>query len=98
MLAELKSSEHIRCPECGTRIFVRLRDSHARSLLKAISWRITGSMDTFVLGLLFTRNVTVAGSIAIAEMATKMVLFYFHERAWLAIGRNRKGQTEHHSN
>jgi hypothetical protein len=32
-------------------MFVRTEDSHPRSIAKAVSWRITGSVDTFVLSL-----------------------------------------------
>lgn len=58
-------------------------ESHPRSLVKAVSWRALGSIDTFILGMFFTGgNAKVAGSIAGTEVFTKIVLFYFHERAW----------------
>ncbi len=60
----------------------RGKESHPRSLAKAVSWRVLGSIDTFVLGLLFTSSWQAAGSIAGTEMITKIVLYYFHERAW----------------
>ncbi|MEA2257501.1 MAG: hypothetical protein QOJ51_326 [Acidobacteriaceae bacterium] len=66
-------------------MFIRTRDSHPRSIAKAISWRIAGSLDTFVLSFIFTRSLQLAGSIALAEMFTKMALYYFHERIWAAI-------------
>lgn len=58
------------------------KESHPRSFLKAVSWRVLGSVDTFVLGLLFTGDVKAAGSIAGTEVITKIFLYYFHERAW----------------
>jgi uncharacterized membrane protein len=61
------------------------KDAHARSVAKAITWRLTGSIDTFVLSLLITGNVKVAGSISLAEVITKILLFYSHERAWALI-------------
>ena len=61
---------------------VRRGDSHARSIAKAVSWRITGSLDTFILALLITGSGKWAGSIAVAEMVTKIVIYYFHERVW----------------
>ena len=72
---------------------VRTEDSHPRSIAKAVSWRITGSVDTFLLSFLFTGSVKLAGSIAIAEMGTKMLLYYLHERAWSAIRWNQRGQS-----
>jgi len=50
-------------------------------------------VDTFVLSFIFTGSVKLAGSIAIAEMATKMLLYYLHERAWSAIRWNQRGQS-----
>ena len=74
-------------------MFIRTRDSHFRSMVKAVSWRITGSSDTFVLSFIFTGSVRVAGSIAGAEAVTKMILYYLHERAWSVIGWDQQGQT-----
>ncbi len=60
-------------------------ESHRRSLIKAFSWRALGSFDTFLLSWLFTGNPLVAGGIASSEVLTKMILYYFHERAWGSI-------------
>jgi len=57
-------------------------DAHLRSLIKAVSWRAVGSLDTFLLSLLVTRNVGHAASIALVEVLTKIFLYYLHERAW----------------
>lgn len=63
----------------------RGREAHSRSLVKAMTWRLLGSLDTFVLSWLFTSSVRAAGAIATTEMLTKMVLYYVHERAWSSI-------------
>ena len=60
-------------------------DKHYRSLVKAISWRLTGSLDTFVLSFLITGSIKLAGSISMVELLTKILLFYGHERIWAAI-------------
>lgn len=75
-------------------LLFRGREAHSRSLAKAISWRILGSVDTFVLSWLFTSNVKAASAIALTEVLTKMVLYYFHERAWSAVawGTHTNGQ------
>lgn len=57
-------------------------ESHPRSFVKAVSWRTVGSIDTFVLSLLFSGSAKMAGAIAGTEVFTKIALFYFHERAW----------------
>ena len=62
-----------------------------RSLAKAISWRITGSLDTMLLSWLFTRDLSIAAAIGLTEVLTKMVLYYLHERAWnrIPLGRGQ---------
>jgi len=57
-------------------------NSHVRSLVKAVSWRFVGSLDTFVLSMIFTGNAKYAVSIASAEALTKIALYYVHERIW----------------
>lgn len=57
-------------------------DTQSRSIVKAATWRITGSVDTIILSFLFTNDLTIATSIGVAEIFTKMILYYFHERAW----------------
>ena len=63
----------------------RGRESHPRSFLKAVSWRTLGSIDTFILGFIFTADVKTAGSIAGTEVVTKILLYYFHERIWALV-------------
>lgn len=60
-------------------------DSHYKSLCKAVSWRITGSLDTFVLSWIITGHAQVAFSIAFVELFTKIILYWIHERVWLRI-------------
>jgi uncharacterized membrane protein len=60
-----------------------------RSLSKAISWRVTGSIDTMLLSWFFTGNLTIAAAIGLTEVVTKMVLYYLHERVWNRIPLGR---------
>jgi uncharacterized membrane protein len=61
------------------------RDSHIRSIVKAISWRATGSIDTFLVTLIITGSSVFAGSVALTETLTKIVFYYGHERIWALI-------------
>lgn len=61
------------------------REAHGRSLAKAVSWRITGTIDTFIISYIVTGKATIAGSIAAVELMTKIALYYFHERIWAVI-------------
>ena len=63
----------------------RGRESHPRSFVKAVSWRTLGSIDTFMLSLLWTSSATTAVSIAGTEVVTKILLYYFHERLWALV-------------
>lgn len=60
-------------------------DSHKRSVVKAISWRVLGTIDTFLLSWLITGRVDLAAAIGGTEVITKMILYYLHERAWTKI-------------
>ena len=53
-----------------------------RSVVKAISWRTVGTIDTIVVSYFITGNLVMAASIGSIEVITKMALYYFHERAW----------------
>jgi len=63
----------------------RGREGHGRSFAKAVSWRITGSIDTFIISFFVTGKVSVAGTIAAVEVVTKIAIYYLHERVWAAI-------------
>ena len=56
-----------------------------RSVAKAITWRITGSIDTVLVSWLIVSRIDLALSIGLIEVVTKMTLYYFHERAWSRI-------------
>ena len=62
------------------RLFDRV--NRTRSFIKAVTWRITASLDTFILSYVITGRFDWATSIAIFEIVTKAFLYYFHERIW----------------
>ena len=57
-------------------------DSHGKSLVKSISWRILGTIDTIVISWILTGKLTLALSIGSIEIFTKLFLYYAHERLW----------------
>lgn len=61
------------------------RDGAKRSGMKTATWRVTASLDTMLLALIFTGNLGTAISIGGFEVITKLILYYFHERAWARI-------------
>lgn len=56
-----------------------------RSILKAITWRITGTVDTFFLAWIITGKPALAATLSSVEVVTKMFLYYVHERTWTRI-------------
>ena len=60
-------------------------DSHARSLVKALSFRVFAGVSTFLISLVVTARLDSAISITSAETITKIVLYYLHERGWRLI-------------
>jgi len=58
------------------------KDSNSKSLLKSISWRIVGTIDTIVISYLVTGQLLTAFSIGSVEVVSKILLYYLHERVW----------------
>jgi uncharacterized membrane protein len=60
-----------------------------RSLIKAVTWRVVGSLDTFSLSFIVTGSARNAASIATVEVLTKVALYYLHERVWRRVAWGR---------
>tara|TARA_R110001592_G_scaffold2601_2_gene15044 strand:+ start:4326 stop:4544 length:219 start_codon:yes stop_codon:yes gene_type:complete len=70
--------------------------SYKRHIAKTISWRVIGTIDTIFLSGLITGSWTTGLTIGGVEVITKMVLYFFHERAWykfIKFGVNGKNKT-----
>ena len=63
------------------------RESHLRSIVKAFSWRFVSTCTTFAIVYIVTGELSLATSIAGVEVVIKMILYYFHERAWQVFPR-----------
>jgi len=57
-------------------------DKAARSLVKTISWRITGSGATLGISYLISGNFVIASSIASIQLVSNTILYFIHERIW----------------
>lgn len=60
----------------------RVSERPLRSIVKSISWRAVGTIDTILISWIITGTLTLALSIGAVELITKMILYFFHERAW----------------
>lgn len=59
--------------------------SHRVSVLKAVTWRILGTIDTIVISSFLTGDVKIGLGIGGIEVMSKMLLYYLHERAWMRL-------------
>ena len=68
-----------------------------RSIIKSVSWRTIGTIDTILISFLITGKATLALSIGGIEVFTKMTLYYFHERAWnrIKFGRAKSSDADY---
>ncbi len=66
-----------------------MAEKHYRSVIKALSWRTLGTMDTIVVSFVITGQIKLAVSIGAVELFTKVFLYYMHERVWNKIPLGR---------
>ncbi len=60
----------------------RSSEKPVRSIAKAVSWRVIGTLDTLIVSYFLTGEIVLATSIASVDFVTKMILYFFHERIW----------------
>ncbi len=65
--------------------FIIKDPSLKRHVLKTITWRIIGTIDTMILGWIITGNALTGVKIGGMEVVTKMALYFLHERVWFKI-------------
>ncbi|MFT7221713.1 MAG: putative membrane protein [Candidatus Azotimanducaceae bacterium] len=58
------------------------RESHVRSLLKALSWRVVATTTTAIIAWFITGDIATAIAIGSIEFVAKFFIYYAHERAW----------------
>jgi uncharacterized membrane protein len=56
--------------------------SHKRHVMKTITWRLIGTIDTILIGWIISGNPLIGLKIGSVEIISKMVLYYLHERVW----------------
>ena len=57
-------------------------DKPLRSIVKSVSWRVVGTLDTIIISWIITGKIAMALTIGSIELITKMILYFFHERLW----------------
>jgi uncharacterized membrane protein len=69
-------------------------ETHARTILKSLTWRMGGLLMTFAAAWAITGKIELAASIGALDTGVKIIAYYFHERMWLKIrfGRHPKAE------
>lgn len=63
----------------------QILNTNKRHLLKTITWRLLGTMDTMLLAWIITGSPITGFKIGLAEIITKMALYYLHEKVWYRV-------------
>ena len=74
------------------------KNKKLRHLIKTFTWRILGSIDTFIIGTLIIGDSIIALSISSFEIFSKLILYYVHEKIWYKSNfglYKRKNETKH---
>ncbi len=72
------------------------RESHLRTLLKTMSWRIVATTTTIIIAFCVFGDVSSALTVGGIEFFAKMFIYYVHERAWQLIPRGSVRHWFHH--
>lgn len=70
-------------------------DSNSRSVAKAISYRVFGSLATGVVVYLMVGDWKVSAGAGIADSVIKLGLYFVHERVWNHIDFGRPKPPEY---
>jgi len=60
-------------------------NTNKRHLIKTFSWRAIGTLDTILLAWFITGNPLTGIKIGSAEVFSKMLLYFGHEKIWYKI-------------
>ena len=66
-------------------------DSRARTVVKAVSYRVLATLTTMTIVFLITRKIIISLGVGLVEVIAKITFYYLHERAWHKIswGKNK---------
>jgi hypothetical protein len=67
-----------------------MEEHKKRSILKTLTWRITASLDTFLIAWIITGDWKMGGSIAGIEVITKMFFIIFMKESGIKLSGVRK--------
>lgn len=82
-IKQLVNEENKPCLDAETRETLQVQEEHYRSVIKGVSWRFFGTLDTIIIATFITGDYSKALKIGATELVTKVILYYFHERIWM---------------
>ena len=60
--------------------------AHSTSIVKAFTWRFIATSITTILVLIVSGELHMAAKVGVADVVTKLIAYYLHERGWLKYG------------
>lgn len=71
-------------------------ETNSRSIAKAVSYRLLGSISTAIIVYVFSGNMKVSMGVGALDIVAKLALYYLHERLWnhISFGRPRPPEYE----
>ncbi len=72
-------------------------ESNKRSIAKAVSYRILGSLATGLIVLAMTGDLKVSAVAGASDSVVKLALYFLHERIWnhISFGRQKAPPPEY---
>ena len=70
-------------------------DTHLRSILKASTYRATGTIVTSGIALLLLGQIELAVKIGILDTLLKILVYYAHERMWEKVNIGKRKPPEY---
>ncbi len=67
-----------------------MKVTKTRSFVKALSYRIWGTLSSVAVAYVITKNASLSITIAFWETVVKVFIYYAHERGWNYIQWGRK--------
>ena len=95
-MTELTSTEPVSSAESLAVEPPAYRESHVRTILKTLSWRIVATTTTVVIAYFVFGDVSSALTVGGIEFFAKMLIYYFHERIWQLVPRGTVRKMIHH--
>ncbi len=59
-----------------------MKETHVRSIVKGITWRVIASVTTMLVVFIVTGNLELVAAVGFVDVTLKVLFYYTHERVW----------------